>query len=120
MHGSESHGGGILRRPPLSHLGPIQRLVLEAGLVPALPRVRAVTQLGLRRRGGRRGLGHLLWLGQGRGRLLPGPAARWRVVSQRLQLRDGRERGRVTGVAISAGGGGGRLQTRGMRSSLET
>ena len=92
--GSESHGGVISRSSPLSHLGPIEGLVLEAALVPALLQGGAVTELGLGRWSRRRHLGHLLWLGQGGGRLLL-DGGDIGVVSDGLQLRDGGQRGQV-------------------------
>ena len=99
---SESHDGIICRSSPLSHLGPIQGLVLEAALVLALLQGGAVTQLGLGRRSWRRHFGHLLWLGQSRRRLLldRGDIG---VVIDGLQLRDGGKRGRVTIMCVAIG-----------------
>ena len=92
----------------MSHLGPIEGLVLEAALVPALLQGGAVTELGLGRRSRRRHLGHLLWLGQGGGRLLL-DGGDIGVVSDGLQLRDGGQRGRVAIMCVAIGqapGGG--------------
>ena len=102
--GSQSHGGVIPRGSPLSHLGPVHRLVLEAALVAAVLRRGAVAELGLGRRRGRRHLGRFLGLGQSRRRLLlPGDIGERRVVSDGLQLRDGGQRGRVAIMCVAIG-----------------
>lgn len=109
--GSQSHGRVIPRSSPLSHLGPVHRLVLEAALVAAVLRRGAVAELGLGRRRGRRHLGRLLGLGQGRGRLLlpsSGEIGERRVVSDGLQLRDGGQRGRVAIMCVAIGQAPGR------------
>ena len=109
---SESHDGIICRSSPLSHLGPIQGLVLEAAFVLALLQGGAITHLGLGRRSWRRHFGYLLWLGQGRRRLLL-DGGDIGVVIDGLQLRDGGKLGRVV-IGQTPGRGGASLKIIGL------